>query len=79
MKITRSFSKKIQLKQYEPVDSLCGAEMEVGDMNLDTPEEVSKFLDEFCRKEVEKTINQLTPPPKVDKLKALDEGLNDFG
>ena len=55
MKITRSFSKKVMLSQFEPIDSFCAVEEETIDENK---EKISLELDEFCRKEVEKTIAQ---------------------
>lgn len=66
IKITRSFSRKIMLAQYEPIESFCSAE-EVVDMEqmvqskekyLETVERVSAELDEICRTEVEKTISE---------------------
>lgn len=60
IKITRSFSKKIQLKQFEPIESFCSAESEIeilkdGDSFM-LVHETSKILDGFCQKEVEKTL-----------------------
>lgn len=56
MKITRSFSRKIQLKQYEPIDVFCAVEIEVGDKDM---QEVSTYADNFCRAEVKKTIESV--------------------
>ena len=100
MKITRSFSKKIQVKQYEPVESFCAVEVEIDEATvmkklgkiytdfkedeferamMEYTEEVSAELDAFVRLEVEKTINKLSPLPKIDKYKQKDGGLDDFG
>ena len=53
MKITRSYSRKIQAKQYEPVEWFCSAEMDVPD---DKAEQASKKLDAFVQTEVEESI-----------------------
>jgi hypothetical protein len=78
MKITisRSFSKKIQLKTYEPVDSFCAAqaELEVEDESPNARwEYVAKELDKFCREEVEKTLHQIRPSLIADEPKVKPE------
>jgi hypothetical protein len=69
MKITRSFSKKIQLRQYEPIEFFCAVEHEVPDVN--DMQETSRFLDEFCQEEVEKSLNKFRA---IDTKKAKDIG-----
>jgi hypothetical protein len=65
--ITRSFSKKSQLKQFEPIDIFCSAqwESEIVDRTTDETREGmaanSKILDEFCRAEVDKTLAIFRP------------------
>lgn len=65
MKITisRSFSAKKQVKQFEPVDAFCAAQIEYDlaspiDKERDATEmqSLSHYLDEFCRAEVDKTL-----------------------
>ena len=81
MKITRSFSKKIQFRPFEPIDSFCSAEMEVGDDGMNVKEEVSAFLDEFVRTEVGKTLEKLRPSlikeSGQDKLKVADVSVDE--
>jgi hypothetical protein len=72
IEISRSFSKKVQLKQYEPIDVFCAAkaEIEVDDYALgikDTrstraAEAISEHLDEFVRAEVDRTLAKVRPP-----------------
>lgn len=66
VKIVRSFAAKVQLKQYEPIDSFCAVEMEYElaspiDPGRDSEEmqKISTHLDNFCRAEVKKTIEQV--------------------
>jgi hypothetical protein len=65
--VTRSFSKKIQLKQFEPIDSFCAAQIEFDTEEIDYKDQsVTNFvqimkqhsldLDTFCRAEVEMTL-----------------------
>ena len=67
MKITRSFSKKIQLKQYEPIEFFCGAESEVE--KIEDIELTSRMLDKFCQDEVEKSLNKFR---QIDTKKVED-------
>jgi hypothetical protein len=68
--ISRSYSAKIQVKQFEPVESFCAAQMEHDipdlqdkkkqlDLTAQLMEESSIALDKFCRAEVEKTIEEI--------------------
>lgn len=76
MKIIRSFSKKMQLRQYEPIESFCSIEKEITD--LEGLDYVSRELDTLCRSEVERTLNQyrLADRKKI-KDTAKDESEND--
>jgi hypothetical protein len=73
--VTRSFSKKVQLKQFEPVDSFCGATIEfdsgddVGISVTDKAkmEAVSTLLDTLCRAEVETTLAKIRGPKEQGK------------
>lgn len=73
--ITRSYSKKVQLRQFEPVDSFCAATVE---REMPDPltkedsaehtawmEKTSAALDQLCRKEVDKTLAILRPAMKA--------------
>ena len=58
--ITRSFSKKIQIKQFEPEDYYCAATQEFFD-EMPTEEEklkVSQVLWNFCKEEVLKAVQE---------------------
>ena len=63
IKITRSFSLKRQVKQFEPCDWFCSVEMEVEEKDV---KKMSAKLAKFCQEEVEKSEQEyLTPPTKV--------------
>lgn len=73
MKITRSFSRKIQVQPYEPAEFFCGAEMEAPDAKAIT---ASHLLDEFCQREVAASIAKLYPSKKLnhtDRGKSQDQ------
>jgi len=87
MKVTvsRSFSKKIQLKQFEPIDSFCAVQMEREFDEQGDPELMGRAMilmsetaDQLCRDEVEKTLHKIRPSlipktgGKVDKEKARE-------
>ena len=58
--ITRSFSKKVQAKQYEPIESFCSVSQTFESLPTDDElEGVARQLDDFCIKEVEHTIKDL--------------------
>ena len=65
MEIARSFSKKIQLHAYEPIDVFCSAKMECEEKDA---EKTSAMLDELVRAEVEKTLAIIRPPLKSDSI-----------
>lgn len=60
IKIQRSFSKRVQLRQFEPIEASCTVEAETELETLADQEaaDVSLVLEKFCREEVEKTLNQ---------------------
>ena len=83
IKITRAFSRTIQLRQFEPVNAYCSAEVEV---EIEPREfiaqrgAIASDLDEFVRKEVGKTIAIVRPPlkdrdPKSATTKSKDIGI----
>lgn len=67
LKISRSFSKKIQLRQFEPVDFFCAAETEIEvpetdeETRMEKAEIISRQLDRFCQDEVEKSLREVKP------------------
>ena len=65
IKISRSYSEKRQLRQYEPIDSFCSAEAEVEGsetgLKKEDLENTSELLDTFCRAEVKKTLDAIIP------------------
>jgi hypothetical protein len=76
MKITRSFTKRIQLRQFEPIESTCAIEYETENENIVALTESSELFDKFCRSEVEKTLASLKITP-LDKAKNKDVGMLD--
>ncbi|HKQ06148.1 MAG TPA: hypothetical protein VJ464_13515 [Blastocatellia bacterium] len=65
IKIQRSFSKRVQLKQFEPIESSCAieTEFEIADGKSSDEKKAivelnSRTIDTLCREEVEKTLNQ---------------------
>ena len=83
IEISRSFSKKIQLKQYEPIEFFCAAKAEVevpdpqgSDSSMSYGLEkallmktISETLDGFVQSEVEKSANKFKV---ADKKKISD-------
>ncbi len=63
--ITRSFAKKVQLKQYEPIDVFCSVQAEVNELDMVN---VSETLDAFCKEEVEKSLDKYTSKGNVKPL-----------
>lgn len=83
IKISRSFSQKKQIAQYEPIESFCGAEAEVEVVDLGNAAGISGLvavsteLDRICRAEVEKTLKSVAASLKeVDRKKSKDVGRN---
>jgi hypothetical protein len=59
MKITRSFSRKLNLGNYETADFYCEAEDDISDEEEDVKVvSVSSGLHKFCKEEVERSINE---------------------
>ena len=64
MTITRSFSRKIQVKQFEPAEFYCAVSDEFNDDNYpnsvidEKMEELSADLHKFCEEEVNKSIKK---------------------
>ena len=61
IEITRSFSQKKNLGNYETLDSFCSAKIEC---DISEVEEKSKMLDEIVQREVNKTLAGLTKQPE---------------
>ena len=57
IEITRSFSQKKNLGNYETLDSFCSAKIEC---DIKDVEEKSKMLDEIVQREVNKTLAGLS-------------------
>jgi len=57
IEITRSFSQKKNLGNYETQDSFCSAKIEC---DISEVEEKSKMLDEIVQREVNKTLDGLS-------------------
>ena len=74
IEVARSFSQKVQVKQYEPIEFFCSVKAEVP---LEELESISDTLDVFCQAEVEKSVKQfLSPagrPPTPKEAQALQE------
>lgn len=81
--ITRSFSKKIQVRQFEPVDAFCAVTIE-GDLdepvgktiaisNTEWMQKTSEAADRFCREEVQRTLEIVKPELKPVKGKSKAE------
>ena len=70
--ITRSFSRKYQIRQYEPIDIFCAATQEwetesnTVDLGMET---TSKELDDFCQSEVAKSLAKIQNLNKVGDSK----------
>jgi hypothetical protein len=85
VKVSRSFSKKVQLAPFEPINVFCGVEQEAelgDDMTF-----ISELLDRFCRTEVEKTMAEISrikekivnkvAIAKEKKEKSIEDSLQD--
>ena len=55
IEIARSYTRKINLGNYESLDVFCSAKEEVEKKNA---EKVSEELFQFCKDEVEKSVNE---------------------
>jgi len=84
IRIQRAFSAKKQIKQYEPVESFCSAEMDIEiDENNETREKpfayYSAELDKMVRAEVEKTLNDYIPLCQRCGGRGKEQKLNEEG
>lgn len=79
IEVTRSFSKKIQLRQYEPIEFFCSVKAETEEPDFNGDFAVSKMLsgslDKFVQSEVEKSANKFKV---IDHQKSKDVGRDDF-
>jgi len=73
MKIIRSFSRKINLGNYETSDFYCEAEDEVlgHDAGIKEEVELSEVLHSFCKEEVERSIQEFLKEREKNKLQEL--------
>ena len=65
IEITRSFSQKKNLGNYETLDSFCSAKIEC---DINEVEEKSKMLDEIVQREVNKTLAGLIKAKEPEGL-----------
>ena len=65
IEITRSFSRKKNLGNYETLDSFCSAKIEC---DISQVEEKSKMLDEIVQREVNKTLDGLVKAKEPEGL-----------
>ena len=57
--ITRSFSKKVQIRQYEPEDYYCSSTYYFEEMPTESQKKkISKELWNFCKEEVISAVNE---------------------
>lgn len=71
--IARSFSKTVQVKQFQPEQYFCSASQAFFEMpSTKEKEEVSNNLWEFCKKEVLNSAKERKE--KIDKIKKESEG-----
>lgn len=70
IEITRAFSQKKNLGNYETLDSFCSAKIEC---DIKDVEENSKMLDEIVQREVNKTLAGLTKQPEPQGLVIEEE------
>jgi hypothetical protein len=70
IEITRAFSQKKNLGNYEMQDSFCSAKIECP---IEEVEEKSKMLDEIVQREVNKSLAGLTKQPEPQGLVVEEE------
>ena len=82
IEVSRSFSRKLQVRQYEPIEFFCSAKVEAEVINNGDSymEFWSGKLDTFVQSEVEKSAAKFRKVD-TDKIKdvAKDEAENDAG
>jgi hypothetical protein len=84
IEISRSFSMKKQIKQYEPVEFFCAVKTEVeSELGM---ESASAVLDQFCQAEVAKSLDafldnrkqlELPKTPAAPNPRMAEKGTND--
>ncbi len=84
MRISASYSKKVQLQQYEPIEISCFVETDADKIVIGkSTEEKYNQLFNFCKAQVEKRIEAELNPPIVDnteiKHKTSLEAAQDIG
>jgi len=57
MRITASYSKKVQVAQYEPVEISCFVEEDLDEFEDATNAEAYEYLFNFCKEQVTKRID----------------------
>lgn len=68
LEIARSFSRTIQVKQYEPAQFFCSVKQSFDkELTKEEFEEQSKLLDEMCQQEVAKSIKALIEKVKEEE------------
>jgi nucleoid-associated protein YejK len=70
IEISRSYSEKVNMGNYQTFDSFCSAKCEVDEKEAD---QKSKELYEFCKEQVKKEIKEYRE--EVEKLKKEYQGL----
>jgi hypothetical protein len=82
IKLTRAYSQKIQLKEFEPIESFCSIEAEI---DQDEMIEKSRWMDGICQAEVTKTIvtvqaekNSFRGKPKIDLKEVFKDKLDEY-
>jgi nucleoid-associated protein YejK len=70
IEISRSYSEKVNMGNYQTFDSFCSAKCEVDEKEAD---QKSKELYEFCKEQVKKEIKEHRE--EVEKLKEEYQGL----
>ena len=65
--ITRSFSKKVQIKTYEPIDIFCSATQSFESfLEPEESKKISEGLFKFCKEEVEKSLKECVEAAKKE-------------
>lgn len=79
IEISRSFSQKIQIREYEPIEFFCSVKAEI---LFDGYEQTSKMLDNICQEEVEKSIKiyyeKLEGKIEQETKRIRDTGITDI-
>ena len=83
IEVSRSFSKKVQVKQYEPVEFFCAAKVEVDVHEATSAKEAiedmqrnANILDQFCQDEVAKSHREFMAREhrQVDRANSAEKG-----